>query len=551
MFPDALAILGTGRARRVGWTLAGSLALGLCAGAASVGLLALSGWFIAMSALAGVGLAAGFSFFYPSAGVQALAFGRTALRYGERLLGHDSSLRLDASLKEALFTAVVESPEVAGGQGGTGALLHTVTNDAEVVETSLLRIVAPVGTFVGVLVGGSVLIATVDLQLAGVIVIGAMTVAICAVMAGWITSMRSGRRLAADESQTRQEIVDALDGLDELEAFGGQALAGARVERSLRGIGRTQSRLRSLSGATRALATALAGATVLVVAALASGAIGTRPVAVATAAAITLGALGMLQLTDPLAVAARDIGRTRAVWARLNRTLATPPTRVGARRNGREGRKGVIQVEDVRIDRGRGTITDHLSFTALPGDTVLLTGRSGSGKSSLVAVLAGTIDVSGGLVSTGGKVVWLPQHPYVFAGTVADNLRIADPDASEERMVEILTLVGLDQVLGTSPLEERVGAGGRTLSGGQVRRLGFARAMLARPDILLADEPTEGLDQDAAGALLVALRLSNPWMTLVLALHDQQLRQLSWAPDTVIRHHTGSVYADVVPEVER
>jgi len=110
MSHNSLRVLAAGRSRHAGRTLLGSLVLGVSAGAASVGLLALSGWFIAMAALAGAGLAAGFSFFYPSAGVQALAFGRTAIRYAERLTGHRAALRLDAALKESVFAAAVAPP---------------------------------------------------------------------------------------------------------------------------------------------------------------------------------------------------------------------------------------------------------------------------------------------------------------------------------------------------------------------------------------------------------------------------------------------------------
>src|SRR5271168_607574 len=126
MLRDMYRVLAFGESRHVKRTLALSLVLGVGAGGASVGLLALSGWFIAMSAAAGAGLAAGFSFFYPSAGVQALAFARTALRYADRLVGHTAALRLDAALKDQVFTQAVSGREEDLSDERTGTLLHAV-----------------------------------------------------------------------------------------------------------------------------------------------------------------------------------------------------------------------------------------------------------------------------------------------------------------------------------------------------------------------------------------------------------------------------------------
>jgi ATP-binding cassette, subfamily C, bacterial CydC len=554
---SAFRVLTAGRSRHVGLALLGSLVLGVCAGGLSVGLLALSGWFIAMSALAGAGLAAGFSFFYPSAGVQALAFSRTVIRYAERLSGHRAALRLDAALKESAFAAAVAAPGAGpAGTGSpdtgpdvtspaedrTGVLLHAVTSDAEIAENSLLQVASPVVTYAGVLAGGCALIARFSPGLAGVIAVGGLAVAAIAVIPGWASSLRPGQRLAAAELAARQELVDALDGLDELASFGAEALGAARVEDSLGAAERAQRRLRTLAVGTRALGIALTGATVLLVAALASGTLGHRPTDVASAAAITLAALGILQLSDPLAASARDIGRTRAVWGRLSRTLSeasypaaesqTTPQTAPA---GGADPAGSLTVTGLSIDRGRGVIAGDVSFRAAPGQTIVLNGPSGAGKTSIIGVLAGQIAAASGQVRTAGKVVSLPQQPYVFRGTVADNLRLADPAASDERLQEALALVGLDDVLGASALEQRIGPGGRTLSGGQTRRLTIAQALLARPDILLADEPTEGLDSHAASELLLELRLAGPRMTLVLALHDQQIGQLRWAPDTIVR----------------
>jgi ATP-binding cassette, subfamily C, bacterial CydC len=533
MLDSARHVLAVGQSRHVVRTLAGSLLLGLCAGAASVGLLALSGWFIAMSALAGAGLAAGFSFFYPSAGVQALAFSRTVLRYLERLVGHGSTLRLDAALKEAVFATAAE-PDARGSTTTTGTLLHAVTSDAEVAEASLLRVVAPVVTYIGVSVGGCCVIATVSLTLAAIVALGSVALAAAAVIPAWASSIAPGKRLADAELAARQEITDTLDGMDELLSFGAESLGAQRVARALGDVHTAQDLLRLLALVAKAIGIAVIGSTVLLVAAVASGILGRHPVAVASAAAITLAALGILQLSDPVANAAQEFGRTNAVWRRLCELFVEAPMDPAPCTDEHDP-PGSIRVHDLVIDRGRGVIIDHMNLRVTPGQTVLLTGRSGAGKTSLLAALSGQIGHQSGHVHLAGTVVRLPQHPYVFRGTVAENLRLADPQASEEQMRQVLAVVGLSDILGPSALDREIGSGGRALSGGQMRRLSIAQSLLARPDVLLADEPTEGLDAPAARELLLAVRLSNPWLTLVLALHDQQFTQLCWTPDAVIR----------------
>jgi ABC-type transport system involved in cytochrome bd biosynthesis fused ATPase/permease subunit len=340
--------------------------------------------------------------------------------------------------------------------------------------------------------------------------------------------------LANAEMAARQEITDALDGMDELLSFGAESLGARRVDHALGAVHAAQVRLRLLAFVARAIGTAVIGLTVLLVAAVASGAIGHHPVAVASAAAITLAALGILQLSDPVAVAAHEFGRTSAVWSRLGKVLADPPID-SCPSFGEQDSPGSIRVEHLTVDRGRGVIIDDLNLRATPGLTILLTGPSGAGKTSLLAALSGQIPHQSGDVHLSGTIIRLPQHPYVFRGSVAKNLRLADPEASPERMQEVLVMVGLDDILGPSALDRNIGSGGRALSGGQMRRLSIAQGLLARPDVLLADEPTEGLDALAARELLLTLRLSDPWLTLVLAIHDQQITQLCWSPDTVIR----------------
>jgi ABC-type multidrug transport system fused ATPase/permease subunit len=155
-----------------------------------------------------------------------------------------------------------------------------------------------------------------------------------------------------------------------------------------------------------------------------------------------------------------------------------------------------------------------------PGEIVAVTGPSGAGKSTLLAVILGLLEPSAGRVAVRAadgaetdvrdldadawraRVAWVPQVPYLFAGSVAENVRLASPSASDEEVRAALVSVGLDDV----PPDRVLGERGRGLSSGQRRRVGIARALVRRAPVLLLDEPTAGLDGVAEAVVLAAVR---------------------------------------------
>jgi ATP-binding cassette subfamily C protein CydC len=180
-------------------------------------------------------------------------------------------------------------------------------------------------------------------------------------------------------------------------------------------------------------------------------------------------------------------------------------------------------------------LLDHVQLQLAPGERIAIRGDSGSGKTTLSSLLLRLWDPEAGSVRYGDtdirrfaqadwhrQIAWLPQNAPVFAGTVADNLRLGDVQASDARLWQVLAEVRLhawaEQIGGLSAW---VGENGATMSAGQARRLALARALLRDAPILLLDEPTEGLDVDTAHALLHDMVAALGNRSLLMITHDE------------------------------
>jgi ABC-type transport system involved in cytochrome bd biosynthesis fused ATPase/permease subunit len=177
------------------------------------------------------------------------------------------------------------------------------------------------------------------------------------------------------------------------------------------------------------------------------------------------------------------------------------------------------------------------SLEVAPGARIALTGPSGSGKSTVLAALLGFVEPMAGTIHVDGRspadgigawrshFSWVPQRPHLFHETLAQNLRLGAPDASDAALLEVLRSVGLSGLVANLPagLETVVGHDGLTLSAGERQRVALARALLRPAPILLFDEPTASLDLPAVERLASAIE---PWLagrTVVVAAHGPTL----------------------------
>jgi ATP-binding cassette subfamily C protein CydC len=352
--------------------------------------------------------------------------------------------------------------------------------------------------------------------------------------------------------------VEVLDGRMEIATYGAGPRALAELGQRFRATDAPRRRWSAREGAGQ-LGTDLAAAGAVAVV-LANGAgLGARPLSPAILAFAALLTMTMFEVAGSLAAAGPAAGQALAAWRRL-----TEMTGLGARQAFAE-RAALEPLAPASGAWARGGIAlrglvagmgdePALSISALylpGGGFTVLTGASGAGKSTLLRVLAGALRPMAGSVRIGGTdphalryedlvaaVTFMEQDSQLLSGTVADNLRLARPDASADELHAAMTVAIL---AGHVDLASQIGPGGEGLSGGQRRRLAVAQAYLRHPGLLLLDEPTEGLDHDTARALLENLRSALPGTTIIAAIHDRTLHHLPVPAAATIRLAAGHV----------
>ncbi|WP_341886600.1 thiol reductant ABC exporter subunit CydC [Variovorax sp. YR752] len=512
---------------------------------AGMALLGLSGWFITATALAGLHAATAFTFdvFMPSAGIRLLALGRTGSRYGERLVTHDATFAVLAELRVRLFRGWARPEAARDLLMRPARLLFRLTSDIDALESLYLRLFVPAAAALG-----AALLAGIVLGFMHVGMGVAIALWLCAI--GWGLAFLIARR-ARQPAQQRAHAVEALRAraVDLVAGQADLAMAGrldaqrAALMNADAHLAQADLALNKLEAAA-GLAYGSAGALTLVGVLLAVGALVSEGVIGAPGAALAL--LIALTATEPFAALRRgalDAGRTWLAVRRLAPRL-DPSVEEGACPSHAE-RTAAVQVDQLTVMHP-GSLVEVLSGVSLhlnAGERVALVGASGAGKSTLLSVIAGDLTPRAGQVQAQPACL-LTQRTELFQDSLRDNLRLADPQASDERLWTVLHAAGLDadvRALATG-LDTRLGEGGLGLSGGQSRRLALARLLLRPVPLWLLDEPTEALDAATAHDVLQRLAQQAGPRTLLIATH---LRREAALADRLVCMARGRIVADL------
>ncbi|WP_329273956.1 thiol reductant ABC exporter subunit CydD [Streptomyces sp. NBC_01451] len=474
----------------------------------------------------------------------AVAGGRAVVSWLTELAAHRTSAAVKSELRGRLLErAVALGPGWLSGQR-TGSLVALATRGVDALDDYFSRYLPQLGLAVVVPVAVLARIVTEDWVSAAIIVGTLPLIPVFMMLIGWATQSHMDRQWRL-LSRLSGHFLDVVAGLPTLKVFG-RAKAQAESIRRITGEYR-QATMRTLriafisSFALELLATlSVALVAVTIGMRLVHGEmdlyIGLVVLVLAPEAYLPLRQVGAR-----FHAAAEGLAAAEEIFAVLETPV--PESGTGAVPEGGVAFEGVT----VRYPgRSVDAVTDA-SFSVEAGETVALVGPSGAGKSTLLHALLGFVRPTEGRVCVGGadlagldleqwrsRVAWVPQRPHLFAGSIAENVRLARPDADDTAVRRALADAGALEFVDALPegVHAALGEDGAGLSAGQRQRLALARAFLADRPVLLLDEPTAALDGETEAEVVAAVRRLAVGRTVLLVVHRPALLAVA---DRVVR----------------
>ena len=504
--------------------------------ASSIGLLTTSGWFLAATAIAGLGTL--FNFFYPSASVRGLAIGRTLFRYFEKLVTHDATFRILAKLRVQVFEKIIPLSPAVLNRYRNSDLLNRLVSDVDTLDSLYLRLIAPFITAIFVILAMCIGLSFVNAPLA--LGLGASLLLLVFVIPTVFYQLgkKFGDKLVHSRALYRTQFLEFIQAQAELLLFNAEDKLKDNMAKTEANWQADQQKEANLSGFSTALSLFLNG---LIIAAMlwfsSQAEFGNDEYRMAFIALFTFAALASFEILMPLGSAFLHIGQVIASAERVTDIIEQQPlVTFNGKAEFDQNATTLIETKDLSFTypERQNRALENLNLTIQKGKKVAILGKTGSGKSTLLQLLVRNYDANQGQLFLAGKPIadyaedtlrsqfcFLTQRVHVFSDTLRQNLQFASAvNISDEKMIEVLNQVGLGKLLEQEQgLDIWLGDGGRPLSGGEQRRLGLARILLNDAPILLLDEPTEGLDRETERQILRLILAHAENKTLIMVTH--------------------------------
>lgn len=503
---------------------------------AGIGLLSLSGWFISAAAFAGLtaSTALAFNYFLPSAGVRLFALIRILSRYGERVVTHEATFRILSDLRVRFYTALEPLAPGYLARHHSGEMLTRMVSDIDALDNLYIRVLTPILVALGIMILVLCYVQFFNGILAG-IMLGMLLITLLLIP---FLLARLGKKPGQDQihltTQLRTRVVESTQGMADLLLLNRWQEASAQIEQDSYALLNTQLKMAVIQGLASALLLLLSGLTLWLVVYAAIPLVNTAHLNGANLALLALTALAAFEALAPITLAAQYWSKIKLAAQRLQDISLAKPEVVYPEQSPTLPTHHDVQLRDITFGyRPDQPVLTRFSLAISEGEHIALVGPTGIGKSTVIQLLARFFEPQQGEIQIGGipiqrlsendlrkMITVITQRPHLFSGTLRNNLLVANPNASDAECVHALQQVQLQEWFEQLPegLDTWLGEGGTQLSGGQLRRLAVARAVLHRAPIWLLDEPTEGLDAETEAAF---------WQSLLPLMQDKTVLIIS------------------------
>ncbi|OGT42832.1 MAG: thiol reductant ABC exporter subunit CydC [Gammaproteobacteria bacterium RIFCSPHIGHO2_12_FULL_40_19] len=521
-----------------------SLALSLALAVSSIALLTLSGWFISAAAFAGLAAttAIAFNYFIPAAVIRLLAFIRILSRYQDRVTSHDFTLKILSTLRVWFYQQLIPLTPAHLLTHRSGDLLNRFVNDVNTLDHLYLNVLSPFFMTIILSAGITLFIGYFSLPLALITLLLLLTALISIPLITLKKGKKIGKAIQEATKALRIKTVDCLQGFLDILLFVNDKNRVALLNDEHVTLMRAQKRLAQLKGFAIGAMQFFSGITLWLIFFIGIPLVHNNLISGAALAMIIFLVMATFEHCVSVPLASLLLGKTEHAANRLLRVANQTPAVIFSDTPIllKSMTDTQISFKDVSFSYLHRSISilNHIHLDIPAGMHLGITGPSGSGKTTLMQLLARIFDPTQGEILMGNiplknfseidlrkTISLVTQHVHIFNASVRDNLTLMQAHITDDSLLSVLKKVELLELIEALPeqLNTLMGEFGKNFSGGQIRRISIARALLHNAPIMIFDEPSTGLEDHLMARIWKNCEMDFKDKTIIVITHDENL----------------------------